>query len=94
MTHPSDDSPTPSFSPPAWLRVAFVVVLGLVTPALGRRVGRLVGNEGAGAAIAAALFVALLVFMTVRREGNGARAALQAFAGGVVVGVLFWLFSR
>jgi len=76
------------------LRVAFVVVLGLITPALGRRVGRMLGNEGAGAAVAAALFITVLVFLTVRREGNGVRAAVQAIVGGVVVGGLFWLFSR
>jgi hypothetical protein len=46
---------------PAWLRVSVVVLLGLIAPAAGRRVGRLVGDEGLGAAIAAGLYVAFVV---------------------------------
>jgi hypothetical protein len=79
---------------PAWLRVSVVVLLGLIAPAAGRRVGRLVGDEGLGAAIAAGLYVALLVYTTAPRERSRPRAVLMAVVGGVVVGGLFWYFGR
>jgi hypothetical protein len=94
VTHPSENEPRPSFTLPTWLRVFGVVVLGLFMPALGRMVGRTVGNESAGAAVAAGIFVALLVFTTVSHEGGRGRAALKALVGGVAVGGLFWFFSR
>jgi hypothetical protein len=94
VTQPPENDPRLSFTLPTWLRLFSVVVLGLIMPSLGRLVGRSVGNERAGAAVAAALFVTLLVFATVRHEGSRSRAALGALAGGAVVGVLFWLLSR
>ena len=94
MTHPPKNEPRPSFTLPTGLRMFAVVVLGLIMPSLGRLVGRHVGNERAGAAVAAALFVILLVFATVGHEGSRSRAALAALAGGAVVGVLFWFLSR
>jgi hypothetical protein len=84
----------PRFVLPTWLRVFAVVVLGLLMPSLGRIVGRLVGNESAGPAVAAGVYVAILVYVTVFDEGSRARAALKALVGGAVVGGLFWLFSR
>ena len=94
MTHPPENEPKPSFTLPAWLRVVGVVVLGLFMPALGRIVGRSVGNESAGAAVAAGIFVALLVFATASPEGGRTRTAVKALIGGVAVGGLFWFFSR
>jgi hypothetical protein len=85
---------SPRFALPTWLRVIVVVVLGLLMPSLGRIVGRLVGNENAGAAVAAGAFVALLVYVTVSHEGGRTRAALKALVGGAAVGGLFWFFGR
>jgi hypothetical protein len=94
VTHPPENDATPAFRVPAWLRVAVVVLLGLVAPAVGRRIGRLVGDQGSGAAIAAGLYVALLVYTTAPRDRSRTRAVLTAIVGGAVVGGLFWFFSR
>ena len=94
MTHPQENKPTSSVLMPAWLRVVSVFVLGLIAPALGRFVGRSVGDEGVGAAVAAALFVAVVIFTMVRREGSRIRAASEALIGGAVIGSVFWYFSR
>jgi len=92
--YPPEDAPKRFFPLPVWVRVSLVFVLGLSMPALGRLLGRFVGDEGVGAAVAAALFITLLVFTTVRTEGSRTRAALEGLAGGAVVGGLFWYFSR
>ena len=94
VTHPPENDSTPKVRVPVWLRLSVVVLLGLIVPAVGRRVGRVVGDEGLGAAIAAALYVALLVYATAPPERSRTRAALRAVIGGVVVGGLFWYFSR
>jgi len=85
---------TSRFVLPTWLRVFAVVVLGLLMPSVGRFVGRRIGSESAGAAVAAGAYVAILVYVTVSDEGGRGRAALKALVGGTVVGGLFWLFSR
>lgn len=82
------------FVMPTWLRVFAVIALGLLMPSLGRILGRLVGNESAGAAVAAGAYVAILVYVTVSDEESRTRAALKALVGGAAVGGLFWLFSR
>jgi len=94
VTHPPENDSTPRERLPVWLRLSVVILLGLIVPAVGRRVGRLVGDEGLGAAIAAGLYVALLVYTTAPHERSRTRAALTAVIGGVVVGGLFWFFSR
>ena len=92
--HHLDNTPKRSFVLPAWARVGLVFILGLSAPALGRYLGRVVGDEGLGAAVVVALFVTLLVFMTVGPGGSRVRAAVKGLAAGVVVGGLFWYFSR
>jgi hypothetical protein len=71
-----------------------VVVVGLTLSALGRLGGRLVGSERAGAAVGAMLFATLSFLPTVARVRSRTRAALKALAGGAVVGIVFWIFSR
>jgi len=94
VRHPPEREPTRNVQLPVWVRVTAVFVLGFIMPPLGRLLGRFVGDENVGGAAAAALFIAFVVFTIGRREGSRIRAALEALAGGAVVGFLFWYFSR